>query len=154
MGNYIDRLKELISDNAGGKHTVFAKTAKIPTSTFQYYVDGRMPSPEHLIRICECYGVNINWLLTGKGDKYIKREDSLIYKVEDDDPETAGLLSMTRKILKSSTDYSASLAANVRSFYHAIKTEKQLGIIESRLEILEKRLPQKSEDENIEKKVM
>lgn len=52
-----------------------------------------------------------------------------IYKEED--PETAGLLSMTREILKSDTDYSASLAANIRSFHHAIKTEKRLNGIDN-----------------------
>ena len=40
---------------------------------------------------------------------------------------------MTREILKSGTDYSASLAANVRSFHHAIKTENRLNKIEDKI---------------------
>lgn len=63
-------------------------------------------------------------------------EETPIYnKVKnlEDDHETAELLSMTREILKSDTDYSASLAANVRSFHHAIKTENRLNKMESEL---------------------
>ncbi len=100
--------------------------------------------------------VNLHWLLTGEGEITRKpeykngvcvAEDVSIYKVgvSDDDPEITGLLSMTREILKSSTDYSASLAANVRSFYHAIKTEKRLNKMESRLESFEKCLKKKQE---------
>lgn len=55
----------------------------------------------------------------------VTEETPIIYKVEDldDDPETAGLLSMTIEMLKSNTEYSASLAANIRSFHRAIRTE-------------------------------
>lgn len=67
MQNFFDRLKLLIERYAGGKHTVFAKTAGIPISTFQYYLDKRLPNAEHLVRISETYNTSLDWLLTGKG---------------------------------------------------------------------------------------
>lgn len=33
---------------------------------------GRKPHPDHLIRICKTYSANLNWLLAGIGDPYIK----------------------------------------------------------------------------------
>ena len=33
-----------------------------------------MPHGEHLKHICETFNVNLNWLLTGKGDPYIKED--------------------------------------------------------------------------------
>jgi len=40
------------------------------------------------------------------------------------------VLTLTREILKSGTGYSDSLAANIRSFYSAVKTERRLNKIE------------------------
>lgn len=70
MQNFFDRLKLLIEQCADGKHTVFAKTAGIPISTFQYYLGKRMPNAEHLIRIAETYNASLDWLLTGKGARF------------------------------------------------------------------------------------
>jgi len=78
---------------------------------------------------------NLNWLLTGKGEKYIKEEgvnpedSTYIYK-ERDDPEIIEVLALTREILKSGTGYSDSLAANIRSFHSSVKTEKRLNKME------------------------
>lgn len=46
----------------------FLQIAGIPGSTFQYYINGRMPSGDHLIRIHEKFGVRVDWLLTGEGE--------------------------------------------------------------------------------------
>jgi len=67
-----DRLWQIINEKEGGKHTVFARKAGIPPSTFQNYIEGRYPHAEHLIHIYETYNVNIHWLLTGIGEPYIK----------------------------------------------------------------------------------
>ena len=72
MRTFFDRLKSVIDEKTGGKHTVFAKKAGIPASTFQSYMSERIPHPEHLIRIFETFGVSIDWLLTGEGDPYFK----------------------------------------------------------------------------------
>jgi transcriptional regulator with XRE-family HTH domain len=101
------------------------------------------PGKTLLLAISYIYNVNIDWLLTGEGEMIRKpgekfgvaENSTYIYKEEDS--ETAGLISMTREILKSDTDYSASLAANIRSFHHAIRTAKRINGMESRLATLE-----------------
>jgi phage repressor protein C with HTH and peptisase S24 domain len=75
MRNLIDRLTFLVDRHAGGKHTVFAKNADIPISTFQGYINGRQPHIDHLLRIREKYNVNIDWLLKGEGSPYIIGEE-------------------------------------------------------------------------------
>lgn len=78
--------------------------------------------------------ININWLLTGDGEMIQgDKKGSLYNKVEDEDPEVADLLSRTVEILKSGTDYSASLSANIRSFHRAIKTENRLDTLEAEM---------------------
>lgn len=72
METFFERLHFLINEEAGGKHTVFAKRACIPVSTFQSYLSDRIPIAEHLIRISETFKISIDWILTGKGDPYIK----------------------------------------------------------------------------------
>lgn len=143
----------------------FAKPLNIKGSSISAMERGKSNPSNAVLELIEIkYRINRNWLLTGEGEMTRRYDtekemqvakEASIYKVGvlDDDPETAGLLSMTREILKSYTDYSASLAANIRSFHHAIRTEKRLLIVESRLEVVEKRLKEIPE-ENIEKKVM
>jgi len=70
MQTFFDRLKALIQEQASGKHTKFAKQAGIPVSTFQSYLADRLPHPEHLLRISETYHVNLDWLMTGQGERY------------------------------------------------------------------------------------
>ena len=71
MGTFLSRLRYLIKTLAGDKHTVFAKHAGIPTSTFQNYIKGRVPHLDHILRIRETYNVNIDWLLTGEGNIFV-----------------------------------------------------------------------------------
>lgn len=72
MENFLDRLKFLIDSLADGKHTVFAKNAGIPISTFQGYLNGRFPKQNHLLRIREHYNVNIDWLSSGIGEPFLR----------------------------------------------------------------------------------
>jgi hypothetical protein len=67
------RLKYLVELLSRGKHTVFAKKCGIPPSSFQSYIHGeRVPSTGHLIKIITVYGINLNWLLIGKGEPFVK----------------------------------------------------------------------------------
>jgi hypothetical protein len=107
MGKIKDRLWELVNEQANGQHTVFANKAGIVPTTFKNYIDGRMPNSETLINICETYKANITWILTGKGDKYIKEGgdptgSTYIDKDGDpgDDPELMKLLDGAQKVLK------------------------------------------------------
>lgn len=71
METFTDRLHLLVALQEAGRHTVFAKKAGIKVGTFQNYINGRMPSCDALLNICETYGVNLNWLVAGIGDKYL-----------------------------------------------------------------------------------
>lgn len=160
MGNISDRLKELVNKHADGKHTVFAKKAGIPTSTFQYYIDGRYPKAEHLIRIYETYNININWLLTGIGEIYNGEGG-----YEDEDLIVSELLEEARKVLTSGDQIAFDvLERNIRYFSHAIDTERRLISIECRLANMEKKLkqsykirkgdPQKEKNEILKRRAM
>lgn len=74
MDNYKTRLKTIVDDNADGKYTVFAKKAGIPHSTFQSYMQGKLPHPDHLLRIHDTYHISIDWLLFGHGKPYIDKQ--------------------------------------------------------------------------------
>lgn len=75
MNDYVERLKRIVQEKAAGRYTVFAKNAGIAASTFQNYMNGRLPHPEHLIRINGIYNINMNWLLTGEGEMYVGVQD-------------------------------------------------------------------------------
>ena len=90
MDDIPKRLLFLVDAHGDGKLTVFAKKAGIPPSTFQYYLHGRMPHGEHLIRICECFKVNLNWLLTGTGATYIKEEKAQ----QEPDPQPSNIIEL------------------------------------------------------------
>lgn len=157
----IDRILELKGFKTDVKLAKYWNVS--PTAVTSWRTRNSIPF-KRIIAFCEDEGVPLDYIFTGEGKrtrgaesekKMQVAEEASIYKVGvlDDDPETAGLVKMTREILKSGTDYSASLAANIRSFHHAIKTEKRLLTVESRLEVVEKRLKEIPE-ENTEKKAM
>jgi transcriptional regulator with XRE-family HTH domain len=144
----------LIDKHSNGNVSVFAIKTGIKQATLHNYTKGRKLHIESLYNICNNLGVNINWLLTGEGDPYIKvgECDTCIYKVEnipevkiaeggvpftaitdEDDAGMDDLLNMTRAIIKSGTGYSHSLAANIRSFYQAMQTEQCLSDFNDRL---------------------
>lgn len=69
-----NRLQELINEFGNGKLTVFAKKMDIPKGTFHAYLqEGAIKKTTHLIRFSERLGISIDWLLTGKGEKYLHK---------------------------------------------------------------------------------
>jgi len=82
-----------------------------------------VPNKTLLLATSYAYNVNFDYLLKGEGDPYIK--DRVGGDIPEDDPHRE-LLSMTREILTSDTDYSVSLSANIKSFHKALVTEKSL----------------------------
>lgn len=148
MRTFIERLKKLIADNTeGAKSTVFAKRAEIPGGTFANYLKGRLPQAEQLIRIRETYGVNIDWLLTGEGEPYLKgNRDS--GQTKDVDPELTDLLAQAEKVLTSGNRQAVeALERNIRYFAHAIDVERRLGVLEGRIEAIEKSMKGKAPPE-------
>lgn len=74
METFHDRMKILIEMFGKGRKHTFGKKVLIPKATMQRYVDERIPSAEHLIAIHETFGVNLNWLFTGKGKMLVTEE--------------------------------------------------------------------------------
>jgi hypothetical protein len=67
------RLQKLIEELTGGNVSKFARISGINEQTCHTFVKGRLPNTEALYGICENFNVNINWLLTGEGQK--RRDD-------------------------------------------------------------------------------
>ena len=58
---------------------------------------------------------------------------------------------MAGEVLRSGTDYTWSLAANIRCFYNAVKTEKELSLCKRGLSDHEKRLAALEKNQDVEK---
>lgn len=57
------------------KPTQIAQALQVPDATISYYVKAlRLPVAEMLIQIHKKTGISLNWLLLGKGRKYIEYE--------------------------------------------------------------------------------
>ena len=78
----------------------------------------------------------------------LKEEAEAVASIcKDEHPEIADLLSKTREILSSKTEYSAALAAIIRSLHYAMTIENRLNGIEAQLQEIKERL--KKLDSNI-----
>ena len=67
-----DNLLKLVNIHSEGNAAAFAKKAGIRQSTFHRYLNDRMPNVESLNAICNTYDVNLNWLLTGRGEMHLE----------------------------------------------------------------------------------
>ncbi|MFQ6617875.1 MAG: helix-turn-helix domain-containing protein [Fidelibacterota bacterium] len=66
------RLRELID-----KQVKWARDLGISQQRLSNYIKGRAPNQDFLIRLLEKKRININWLLTGKGDKFITYKERM-----------------------------------------------------------------------------
>ena len=147
----------------------FGKPLNILGSTISAIELGKSKTSKAVIELIEIkYQINRDWLMTGNGDMFLKPEKkgfgiaengALYNKVEkplDDDPEISALLNMTKEVLKSKTDYAASLTANIHSFFRSINLEKRVSAVESELSKIKKRVdccPTGSPESILEKKM-
>ncbi len=129
-----DRINYIIAEQ-NLTSTAFSKLTGVSTGNLNGLInDDNKPSSKFLTRILELFNVNINWLLTGNGSKYIESDGH----AGNGDPETANLLQKTRRILNSgnSTAFEA-LERNIRYFDQALSTEQRLRETERRMKKLE-----------------
>ena len=147
-----ERLLFLISDKAGGKPPIFSNHSGVPYVALLSYIQGSTPIPEHLVRIRDSYAVNLDWLLHGKGEPYIKdlhlgaSETKYDYNLPEHDYEESPpansrldkIVSLARKVLASDNPQAAeALEKNIRYFAHAVEVESRLASMEERLAALE-----------------
>jgi len=64
--DFPERLKQLIAEF--GSRYALAKSSRIPASTLQSYEAGSKPGIEALATLARTDNVDLNWLLTGKGE--------------------------------------------------------------------------------------
>jgi len=73
-----DRLKRVIKE-LDMTYKEFAEKCGIPYRTLQNYLLGkREPNASNLEKICIRMGINVNWLLTGEGEMFLKEEEPMI----------------------------------------------------------------------------
>ena len=70
MNSFIDRLKYV---RGGLTQEEFAIRLSLKKQNIQQYESGTEPKMNFFEKIVNIFEVNINWLLTGKGDKYIQQ---------------------------------------------------------------------------------
>lgn len=89
-----ERLLYLVDKFSNGNLSVFAKKAKIPQSTMHKYINGRIPNGEALFRIHNTFGINLNWLLTGKGGEDIKKDYCLLSESKENYSHNTGVFGI------------------------------------------------------------
>jgi transcriptional regulator with XRE-family HTH domain len=99
-----DRLRE-IRQNAGLSQTAFGKVVNVSLSSVQKWESGEnTPTPQVRYVICDKFGININWLETGEGERLASSQsDSLIprlQKVLANYPALANALGAAIKVMK------------------------------------------------------
>ncbi len=85
-----DRLREIRTD-ADLSQAQFASIFHLPQSTYAQYEKGGRSIPDELKEgISNAFNINLHWLITGNGDKYLPRDDiddetiqNALQKIED-----------------------------------------------------------------------
>ena len=120
---------------AGLSQSQMAEKLEIATSTYQYYERGERDTPGSVIKKLTAFGVNPVWIVTGEGSSHLAK--SLEIPVHEGSLKISEFLEMTRKVLRSETNYSYLLMTNIRSFYQAMTTEQQFRDLENRIAQME-----------------
>ncbi len=121
-----ERLKILI-DVLGLKQKDFAREAGIPYKSLRHYIEGTsLPGSENLQKIILKFGVNINWLLTGEGEMFIKNK-----------PRGEIFDDLTMKIVLLAQQLNED---DRREILHYLQNKKQIQDLKKEVEELKKRI--------------
>jgi hypothetical protein len=133
IGDISIRLDALVKEKTGGNVSKFADSIEINVKTFHTYLKGRTPNADVLFCICRKFNVNLNWLVAGRGQKYIQNDDSELQPL-DPNPEIAELMEGARGVLTSGIPEAFdALERNIRYFTRAIAAEKRADKIEKEM---------------------
>ncbi|MBF0169678.1 MAG: hypothetical protein HQK87_01090 [Nitrospinae bacterium] len=76
VGSFKERLKVLMGDD---KPYAWCRKVQIEKGLFQYYWQkGKIPKYENLLKIRNYTGCSLDWLMTGEGDPFPDRLESVI----------------------------------------------------------------------------
>jgi len=127
------RLEELVKEKTSGIASKFADSIEVNSKTFHTYLNGRTPNADILFCICRKYHVNLNWLVMGKGEKYITDQGEAVPL--DPDPEIADLMRGAQRVLTSGNPIAFdALERNIRYFDLAIAAEKRADATEREIQ--------------------
>ncbi len=91
---FIERFRQAFEHE---NNASIARKLQTTDATIKGYTDGRtLPIGDMLLRISRASGVNLHWLLTGKGPRRVPRDDSMF--TEDEEAE---LLELAREAGRS-----------------------------------------------------
>jgi len=103
--------------------------------------NGKRSPSKTLIKLLEYLYGNIESWDRIKPHNKIDKNGTPVYKEEkpdaDADPKINELLNMASEVLSSKTNYADTLTSTIRGAHNAVKTEKRLNNMESRLKKIE-----------------
>lgn len=73
-----DRLKILIDDNFSGSAYRAAKETGISEAQISRFIAGKSKPSFDVLRKFGDYGINLNWLIMGEGEKYLQRKSNAV----------------------------------------------------------------------------
>ena len=130
---FVIRLKELIKDLADGVNLRFAGMIGLHSSYIDRWINqGGLPSAEHLENIHRKLNINLNWLLTGEGSRYIKKEERVFNVAEELAPygyskEEKQYIDRLIKILRTKQDGTViAIKQNIDAFLTTPNKQKAL----------------------------
>lgn len=139
MHSPVERLKLIRRNLNGISQAKLSKKLGIPSHKIKDVESGKTKISVEMAEIIEeKLNYSFRWILTGKG-KMIRPNEIGEPEPKDftDNPQIAKLLSMTRAVLNSGTQYANSLDANIRSFHHAMQIESRFNSLENVVASLE-----------------
>ena len=129
----LDRLLLLINDLTDGNKKRFAEMLEVTPSYIDRWTNqGILPSAEQLTNIHDKLNININWLLTGEGSKYIKKEEQVLQVAEELAPygyskEEKQYIDRLIKILRTKQDGTVTaIKQNIDAFLTTPDKKKDL----------------------------
>lgn len=108
-----DRLWQIVIECTGGVQKEFAKKIGESTTNVNNWLNpdlGRNPSEESLREIGQIFKIDLNWLLTGIGPKYIESRGGYAHRVAEEEaeyglsPQEIEYMAKLKTILKSGND--------------------------------------------------
>lgn len=116
----MDKIKKRLSEIRGEKtFEKFADDLGIARTTYMRYEKGETPSYDLLYNLCTKLNININWLFTGQGNKFISPEtnaekDKYIQSLIEDNNKLKDLYSTTVENFLKMTDGMLEKANDLR----------------------------------------
>jgi transcriptional regulator with XRE-family HTH domain len=114
----METIKKRLTQIRGDKtYDKFAEELGIARTTYMRYEKGEAPSFELLYILCTKLKININWLLTGIGSKFIspeEKKDSYIESLIEDNNKLKELYSLTLDNIVKITDNMLEKAGELR----------------------------------------